>query len=63
MPSVEQELFSIAEVAKLLGVSRQHVRRLMDEKRLKAINLATKDSYNPMWRITRESVERLRCGK
>lgn len=55
---VEQQLFSIAECARILGYSTRTIRRKVADKVLTAVDI-NPEGYRPTWRITKESVERL----
>ena len=54
---VEDRFYSIDEVAELLGLSSQTIRKLIKNGRIKAIRLG--HSY----RISMESIQALKCDK
>lgn len=52
-----KRFLTIAEAAKLLGVSKATIRRLIAEKTIMAIRAGKKKSKRPAWRIDRNDFE------
>lgn len=56
--STDRALYTIREVAELLGVTDRHIRRLREAGHLDAVDLSVRSQSRPLIRITRLSVER-----
>ena len=52
----KKRFISTQEVADILNISSAHVANLIDEGRLSAINIASKNSLRKVWRLLPESV-------
>lgn len=52
----QTELLKVAEVAKILRVSRNHVYQLIESGRVAAINIGI-SGHKPVYRIKREALE------
>lgn len=52
----KKRFISTQEVAGILNISSAHVANLIDEGRLSAINIASKNSLRKVWRLLPESV-------
>jgi excisionase family DNA binding protein len=58
----EADYVTIEDVVRILEISRPTVRKMMADGRLKAVNI-NKAGIRPFWRITKESLNKLRSGK